>query len=63
MTSWKRPLWLICYLFTMTGKIVQRGNPQEIISQPLTPEVAALVQLPDPILPYDLLLSEGCVRL
>ncbi len=33
------------------GKIIQRGSPQEIISQPLTPEVAALVQLPEPTLP------------
>ena len=31
-----------------SGKIVQSGTPQEIISRPLTPEVAALVQLPEP---------------
>ena len=29
------------------GKIIQRGSPQEIISRPRTPEVAALVQLPE----------------
>ncbi len=45
------------------GKIVQSGSPQEIISRPLTPEVAALVQLPEPALPYNLFLSEDCVRL
>ena len=40
------------------GKIAQRGSPQEIISQPQTPEVAALVQLPEPILPHRPVLSE-----
>ena len=40
------------------GKIVQSGSPQEIISQPKTPEVAALVQLPEPVLPQSLFISE-----
>jgi molybdate transport system ATP-binding protein len=45
------------------GKIIQSGSPQEIISRPLTPEVAALVQLPDPAVPHSLLFPEGSVRL
>jgi molybdate transport system ATP-binding protein len=36
------------------GKIVQSGTPQAIISQPITPEVAALVQLPEAVLPRSL---------
>lgn len=44
------------------GRIVQRGSPQEIISRPLTAEVADLVQLPEPASPYSLFLSEGCTR-
>ena len=40
------------------GKIVQSGSPQEIISRPLTPEVAALVQLPESALSQRLFISE-----
>jgi molybdate transport system ATP-binding protein len=44
------------------GKIVQRGKPLEVISRPLTAEVAALVQLPEPAWSQGLFLSEGLVR-
>jgi molybdate transport system ATP-binding protein len=40
------------------GKIVQSGSPQEIISRPLTPEVAALVELPEPALYHRPFLSQ-----
>jgi molybdate transport system ATP-binding protein len=41
------------------GKIIQRGNPQEIISRPQTHEVAALVAAPDLSLPQWLFLNEA----
>jgi molybdate transport system ATP-binding protein len=44
------------------GKIIQRGSPQEIISRPQTPEVAALVQVPEPSLFPRLLPGEDLVR-
>ena len=44
------------------GRIVQRGTPQEVISQPQTPEVAALVAVPELSLSHRLLFSEGSVR-
>jgi molybdate transport system ATP-binding protein len=44
------------------GRIVQRGSPQEVVSQPQTPEVAALVAVPEPSLPHRLLFSEGSIR-
>jgi molybdate transport system ATP-binding protein len=40
------------------GKVVQSGSPQEIISRPLTPEVAALVAVPEPSLSHRLFLSD-----
>ena len=45
------------------GKIIQRGSPQEIISQPQTPEVAALVQSPDQNLPEFLSSSDNMATL
>jgi molybdate transport system ATP-binding protein len=44
------------------GKIIQRGSPQEIISRPQTPEVAALVQVPEPSLYPRLFPDEDLVR-
>jgi molybdate transport system ATP-binding protein len=44
------------------GKIVQRGSPQDIISQPQTPEVAALVAVPEPSLSQRLFLSDDSAR-
>jgi molybdate transport system ATP-binding protein len=44
------------------GRVIQGGNPHEIISQPQTPEVAALVAMPEPTLYPQLFPGEIWVR-
>lgn len=45
------------------GRIVQRGAPQEVISQPINADVADLVQTPAGIIPPALFSDKDCINI